>query len=857
MNKQYLKLLCGAIVAGIVTLVQCAFADPSIWRAGSTGGWGDPDSWDGGVPGSSSTVQVPDNVDLPVTDDDVSYVGAVAAIELGSGSRIVFNLESSNCDVNGTITGSGSIVKNGSGTTVHLKSVTVNGYQTTGGMVVNAGTLECPQTITTSGSDQMKVGPLHVEDGATFIPYAKYRTTTVSSLTGDGRIAHDTASGGYWPFRVQTSSRSTFAGRLNGYMKLILDGPVDLTGTTSTFFDGVSFYPGSDVGIMKFGNRDETSSSIGSGYRTYATPKQYKDPSFEGICVVRYLGTGEKTDKNFLLNGGASLTIDAGATGNLTLAGKIYQNSAKQAVVTFSGSNTVASAFTGAFDEYGDNSTYLAKSGTGTWTLYGATNRLNAGVVGVEEGTLCFDTLNETNVPCSFGLSTRLAQKYTGNWDASKAADYAILLGSADAEGVLEWAGTNLWDNAASTRPVAVTGKGGRIVVNGVNRRIGLKGAFAADAGGGTLTLAGDGTTNYLYNVSDGHGKMSLAKGGNGTWVLAGDQTFSGMLAVTGGEVVVSSTQGTEYKWFRYTVKHTRCADENATVYNNAQVRIAELALYDSSGNRLNRSFTDAGNRWIPGQGQASFWMKSSPNPDGYVGTEVVKLFDESRDTGHFFSGWCGGSAPRTNNVASWIPIVMRLPQNAASVASYDVCTKQEYNYSWTPMAWTMEASADGLFWDLVHEVKSNTVEFAANSWMSNGQAFSANAKRTGFAFGLDNGKSLISGTPDQLANATVSVANGAVLRAEGDVTIKSLEVDVTKPAGTIDGFAFASDGSISVSGISSLQNAIVLPVNIANVAGTPNFSGWTVRVGGRKGRIAYVGGHLIASPLGIVVNFR
>ena len=851
------KIMMVAVVISAAFI--CAMGGTSTWRSGSTGGWNDPNSWDGGVPGAEDTVAVPDNVDLPVTDDDVSYVGAVAAIELGSGSRIVFNLESSNCDVNGTITGSGSIVKNGSGTTVHLKSVTVNGYQTTGGMVVNAGTLECPQTITTSGSDQMKVGPLHVEDGATFIPYAKYRTTTVSSLTGDGRIAHDTASGGYWPFRIQTSSRSTFAGRLGGYMKLYLEGPVDLTGTASTFFDGVSFYPGSDVGIAKFGNRDETSSSIGSGYRTYAgTPRQYKDPSFEGICAVRYLGTGEKTDKNFVLNGGASLTIDAGATGNLTLAGKIYQSTAeRQAVVTFSGSNTVASAFTGAFDEYGDNSTYLAKSGTGTWTLYGATNRLNAGVVGVEEGTLRFDTLNETNVPCSFGLSMRLAQKYTGNWDASKTADYAILLGSADAEGVLEWAGTNLWDNAASTRPVAVTGKGGRIVVNGVNRCIGLKGAFAADAGGGTLTLTGDGTTNYLYNVSDGHGKMSLAKSGNGTWVLAGDQTFSGMLVVTGGEVVVSSTQGTEYKWFRYTVKHTRCADDKITVWNDAQVRIAELALYDSSGNRLNRSFADAGNRWIPGQGQASLWMQSSPNPDGYVGTEVVKLFDESYASGHFFSGWCGGSAPRTNNVASWIPIVMRLPQNAAAVASYDVCTKQGYNYSWTPMAWTMEASADGLFWDLVHEVKSNTVEFVVNSWMSNGQSFSANAKRTGFAFGLDKGKSLISGTPSQLANATVSVANGAVLRAEGNVTIKSLEVDVTKPAGTVDGFAFATGGTLTVSGLDRLGSLMELPINLTNVSDASNVSGWTATLdNGRSVKARFANGRIAVYPRGLEILF-
>ena len=76
--------------------LHCATAGTSTWRANSTGGWNDPNSWDGGVPNSTSAVVVPDNVDLPVNDADAACAGAVAAVSLGTGSRIVFNITTSN-----------------------------------------------------------------------------------------------------------------------------------------------------------------------------------------------------------------------------------------------------------------------------------------------------------------------------------------------------------------------------------------------------------------------------------------------------------------------------------------------------------------------------------------------------------------------------------------------------------------------------------------------------------------------------------------------------------------------------------------------------------------------------------------
>ena len=848
--------MSGMMLAGVAAFALCAFGGTSTWKSTATGGWSDPDSWEGGVPDSTSTVVVPDNVDLPVYDADVTYAGAVSNITLGTGSRIVFNVTENECTMSGTITGNGTIVKYGTNT-VHLTNETQHGYYAKGGgMQVFEGVLECPQTFPDSySSATMNIGPLYVAEGATFKPYARYRTTCVTSLTGKGTIASG-LSGGYWPLRYESNELCTFEGIITGKISLQINGPIDLTTVSNAFEGTFSLYnTKADVGILKFGNVNDAYSSIGNGYYQWDSSDKNRYLTFGHTPGrVRYLGDGETANRMFRFDGtgGQSVVIDAGAKGDLILTGRIFANKVGQKILTFDGSNTVVCVHSGGTSDYGDNTIYFAKSGTGTWRFEGAqsTNRLSRGVVGVEQGTLQFDSLTETNIPCSFGLSTRLAKKYTATeWDESQKADYAILLGSADAEGVLEWVGTNLWDNASSTRPVAVTGKGGRLVSSVAGRRIGLRGAFAADEGGGTLTLDGDGTTNFLYNVSDGHGKMSLAKEGNGTWVLAGDQTFSGKLAVNEGEVVVSSTFGKKYSWYKFVVK--KHSGDN-------QVRFYEFALYDASGNRLNRGLTyDASSyNTIPVPGSACYWGRRctatlSRAFDGYAqwASGNIYLFAESPIT------------PDPANPSSWIQFVMRLDESAASAAYYDICSEENSSANWQPTAWTMEASADGVFWDEVADVTTFTGTYDGKKWFSDNTAFT-NGQRTprgdDFAFGLDNGKSLITGTPSQLANATVSVAPGAVLRAEGDVTISALEGDAGG-IGTIDGFALAADGTFNLTGVEHLDNPVVVPVAFGNVTGTENIANWSLTVGGRHayGKVAYANGHITAFPRGTTIIFR
>lgn len=836
------------------------FADTCVWKGGSEGGWAEAGNWEGSKPDSSDdVVQVPEGTDLTVGDSDVSIAGMVSAVQLlGDDSRIVFDLEESDCTFNGSITGNGVIVKNGA-KTLQFTSEEKDAYYVKGGMQVNAGYLKCPNTFSgTYSSETMSIGPLYVAKDAWFYAYAKYRTTVLSALSGEGTVFNGT-SGGQWPLRIVSADLSSFSGRIRGHLRLQINAPVDLLGKNSNFTGAFSIYnTDGDAGVQFFGTGAAAESSIGDA-------KNNRDIVFSSSGRIRYLGTGETTDRGIIFSGGPiSCIMDAGANGGLVLDGTVSSESDQQKVFVLSGSNSTVSVLRGGWSDYGTNSVYLAKTGTGTWFIPGHSGRVNRGVVGVEEGCLQFDTLAETNVPCSFGLSTRLAEKYTGDWDESRCAEYAILLGSPDTEGEIEFVGTNLWDNATASRPVAVTGKGGRIVADGPDLRIGFKGAFAADSAGATLTLDGANSTNYLYDVSDGAGKMSIAKDGTGTWVLAGDQTFSGSLSVNAGELVVSSSLGRKYSWYRFTVKGNQGAyEDGVAVESTTYAQFNELAFYDSEGNRVNKGLSVIPNRTIPGPGEVTFWQTGDP-ANSSADNGLDKLFDDIGTSAvKPFCSHLPGTAVYREKPETWLPIVMRVADANASATAYDILSQNSsMAYERELYSWTVEASADGVFWDVVDDVIGNTNSVSAyRRWYSDDTALVANAVRKGkgFAFALDNGRSLLDGDPDQLsAVSSVSVAPGAVLRAEGDVTLSALSVDASG-AGLIDGFSVAADGVLDITSFGDIDGAVVLPVAFSGISGVDNFSSWSVNVNGEGSHLLlkYQSGKLVVRPRGLRMIVR
>ncbi|MBQ6330190.1 MAG: hypothetical protein IJI35_14315, partial [Kiritimatiellae bacterium] len=127
------KLVFGFAAA---TAVFVAHAATNTWVNGATGGWNDPNSWDGGVPTASSIVTVPEGATMPVGDDDMALATTVAEIYLAASNSVVqFDFEST-YTMTGLVRGNGKIVKNGGGT-LKLSNTTVDGYYAKKGMDVN------------------------------------------------------------------------------------------------------------------------------------------------------------------------------------------------------------------------------------------------------------------------------------------------------------------------------------------------------------------------------------------------------------------------------------------------------------------------------------------------------------------------------------------------------------------------------------------------------------------------------------------------------------------------------------------------------------------------------------------------
>ena len=81
----------------------------------------------------------------------------------------------------------------------------------------------------------------------------------------------------------------------------------------------------------------------------------------------------------------------------------------------------------------------------------------------------------------------------------------------------------------------------------------------------------------------------------------------------------------------------------------------------------------------------------------------------------------------------------------------------------------------------------------------------------------------------------SVTVANGAVLEAEGDITLSKFKAEYGATAGTVKGFALAEDCEIEVTGIPKNVASFEVPLNFEGAA--PEDAEWTVKDGERVSR--------------------
>ena len=556
-------------------------------------------------------------------------------------------------------------------------------------------TLYLPQDASASNT----YPPVYLGDGTTlYIQGAN--NTTLKALNGSGHVTSAVATANrnlYLGERGKTLV-SDFAGRFSGRINIYVAGAVRLTGTEST--------------------------STGNFV----------------VCRIIYIGDEDDvTDKGITFRHQANgthnypETFDAGAHGGITFNGTFHtshQEADRASTIVLTGSNTVPCVVAGEWKESIENGTghlvaHVTKRGSGTWRFADHASRRNSNGFAVEEGTLQFDSIAETNVVCSLGLATMLQKPNLGVYSADNDVPYAYLLGGVTTNVVFEYTGAGY--STVTTRPIALTGQGARLKSSSSDSKGGLSfSGISAVANGSavkTLWLGGTNMFSRVGEVSDGAGKVGVTKEDPGTWTLIGNQTFSGPLEVKEGTLVV--TRKRPYTWFRFTVKGL----SNMTFFLN------EVGLFNQAGVRQNLNLTALSSETgtskhvsnkidymtlLPGQATIAttkstyWWAENWRNLNG--------LFDGEGSDKYWRSQVYSTAIPTWDDEKEHIPVVFRLPVGADEVSACDVVSASKTQ---SVTAFSLDGSCDGVVWTNLVNKQSGDFDYTQlNKWLSDLSAY-------------------------------------------------------------------------------------------------------------------------------------
>ena len=868
MHKMLMCFLAGGIA-------EVAFAAVEFtWNGGENGAWNDPLSYVGGVaggnlPGADDEVWIPKDTTVNINVSDAESFKIFANVKRirpeSDTSVLVFDIPAGvTSTVNSAINkdswvgaNTGCIVKRGEGV-LKLESFANfrnngndNGRDNYVNYTIESGTVIFPQNVT-HNNYRGYYGRCEIAEGATLVTEGGSSVRTyIYGIVGGGTITNYSSS---TKILGCSGTGGEFSGRITYPLKWYSSGRVMLTGTDSTMagdFQHMDLHKSTAqpdpllrtsgvVGLAKIGRKGEPSSCGITENIVFR----------EKSAALIYLGEGETTDRNLVIWDTASghAYLDGGAHGGLHWSGNwsaAASGNKENHHIVLTGSNTSECVFSGGLSvwESGGNVYDFAvtKQGTGTWhfadSADNATMRTFGGPISVENGVFRFDSLAETGTVCSVG--TAVNPFICGGVSA-------FSLGSANAgcEAVLEYAGTNVRPVSAACatqRHISLNGCG---TVRANGRWMGLSGVQGASAGNHVLVLDGTGVNhNVMSDISDGLGKVSVEKRGSGTWAIGRDLTFSGSLDVKEGTLLVRPAD--RYTWFRWTIK------ANASTATNGSenlVMAQELAFFDESGLRQNLGLSMNSNVHSIACGEAAldtcYGYNMTKDSNTGIPRELYSLFDDQRtDPGWMLQlspapgVYTGGYKPRMSMPDTWLPVVVRLPKNSASIASWDwsyTLNSTFTIYNRVPMFYTLEGSVDGLNWDVLSDHDTFKEPDGRYAWR-----FSKEECAVGSGSKPHSGGEAIRGVPLQTYSTlssvkSVSVAAGASLVADGDPI--SLPAGVTLAVyaggnGKLEGFVLPTTGTVDVfdwdgeSGFASLD--------FSGTTGWENITGWSVTIGG------------------------
>ncbi|ALM85474.1 hypothetical protein ASB57_23125 [Bordetella sp. N] len=465
--------------------------------------------------------------------------------------------------LNGAVGGTGSLVKNGTGS---LTLGATNNYS--GGTVLNAGTLVAGASGAL-GSGALTVGGTATLDNAAAVALvnavqlngalsvAGTNDLTLSgNLQGVGQLtkngaanltlsgANNVNSGGVL---LNAGTLTLGNGGALGSGLLTVGGNATLAAPNATVANGIRLGTGTTLGIATGGG---TTTLTGAGGITGAGGLALNDA---GTLVVAgnnaYQGGTTLNAGRLVLGsdtalGSGALTVAGAATLDATAARQLANNVNLGAALTVDNTNTInlGGNVTGAGTLVKNNTGLLQLTGTGN--AYGGLV-INAGTVQASSATLGANVQNNANL----AFLQNAAGTYAGNISGN---------GSVDVNGtaLLTLSGVNTFTGGLNVLTGALETRGGQAlsdalavnVASGAELRITdsealgtLAGTGAVNVGtGATLRLGDSGATGTFGGALGGTG--SIVKGGSGSLVLTGASSNTGALGVEGGRLQVDGS---------------------------------------------------------------------------------------------------------------------------------------------------------------------------------------------------------------------------------------------------------------------------------------------------------------------------
>ena len=782
--------------------------------------------------------------------------------------------------------GAGELVLNAAGTINANSSKYQEYYDYFCEMTVDAGVVRLrPEAV----EAHIHLGKVTINENGTLFTAntsgsASDSYTMFKYLYGSGTITNDYTSS----CRMRVDSYGDFSGRITGRISYYSGGRLRLTGTESTFptitiYQNYGHGVGSDgygsIEVAKFGTKAvdgvKVPSSIG-----YDETILVRD----NAAAILYLGNGETTDKDLRYWSQTTtdpVYLDGGAYGGLHWTGLWGHRDTTSTSYQFvmlrlilQGSNTQECVMSGPIEERtknGTNYTFcITKQGTGTWRMVHNDDSRMHGVWRVINGTLRYDTIAAAGKNSALGSSTMLYKNLGGvlALDENK-VDYAFWLGGGTSgnRANLEYVGAT--NCVSTTRRFAVNGTGG--ILNNGGGFLRLSDFYATNTAS-TLVLGG---TNKLDNVADGiadgvNAQMSVTKEGLGTWRLGTNCTFTGALDVKGGRLEIGNPE--KYTYYRWSIKENFYTNLTSRTGASQQTfRLYSFGLYDEDGTDCVQDLSNDGYYGANSDGRykttacvknALYDTFGAPANSGVragsfrMGTTSAIVYNSSRGftnlfqhVGDYLADWNRSKQYliRATNEESWVVFIMRPNANSKPITSWDYVNAWQSDYpNQLIRLSTLEASVDGKSWDEIAKVERMGKPSSSGRWQSNDEQYSV-------PFATHFGMPIPPGPTNAVvfAASSVSVAAGAELiaRTPEKPVIHALTVDGLAGGGTIDGFAFASDLTLTIDNAASAAG-LTIPMSFQNVEGL-DASGWTVSVGD-KVRASL---HVSASSSGLTIT--